>query len=464
MSLTIREELRKNLIFRLEQGTPLFPQMTGYEHTVIPKLENALLAGHDIILLGERGQGKTRLIRSLAGLLDEEIPIIRGSEVSDNPFAPISRYGIEMVADLQDKTELEWLPRSRRYTEKLATSDTTSAELIGEIDPIKVAEGRYLSDELTIHFGLIPRANRGIFAINELPDLSEKVQVGLFNILEERDIQIKGYKMQLPLDILVVATANPEDYTSRGRIITPLKDRYAAHITTHYPMTREVEMAIVSREAAHHQRGERTLVIPQFLAEVISEITFQARRSPDISQVSGVSVRMTISNMESLISNAEKRAILQKQPVIIPRITDLEAVLASSEGKLELEYAGQNKSVAQVVRGLIDQAVLTVFNEYWDVEDFEALVGCFQNGWWVEVSDQVPDNHYQVLLPKLKGLESCLLKLDLGPSNEMVPAAVEFVLEGLALHEKLNKDRVDDKVIFNETRQIQPMGRNPEMA
>ena len=318
---SVREEMRKNLIAAMEAGRSLFPGIIGYEQTVLPQIENAILSGHDMIYLGERGQGKTRLIRALVRLLDDSIPIVRGSEVNDSPFAPISHYARQALAEHGEDTELDWVSRERRYAEKLATPDTTAAELIGEIDPIKVAEGRYLSDELTIHYGLIPRSNRGIFAINELPDLAEKVQVSLFNILEERDIQIKGYKIRLPLDVLVVATANPEDYTSRGRIITPLKDRYSAHIRTHYPRSREIELSIIAQEAACHERHQRRVIIPPFLEEVVAEITFQARNSPDINQVSGVSVRMSINNMESLVSNAEKRAIRCKESEIVPRVS-----------------------------------------------------------------------------------------------------------------------------------------------
>ncbi len=460
---SIREEMRSNLIRMLESGEPMFPGIIGYDDTVIPKIENAVLAGHDVIFLGERGQGKTRIIRALTRLLDEEIPIVKGSEVNDDPFAPISRFGLEMLARMDDDVEIDWVPSSQRYTEKLATPDTSVAELIGEIDPIKVAEGRYLSDELTIHFGLIPRTNRGIFAINELPDLSEKVQVSLFNVLEERDLQVKGYKVQLPLDILVVATANPEDYTSRGRIITPLKDRYAAHINTHYPLTRELEMAIVDREIGQFER-EREVVVPKFLQEIVSEITFQARQSPDINQVSGVSVRMSISNMESLISNAEKRAIRHKAREIAPRVTDLEAVLASTEGKLELEYNGQNKSPEQIFQKLVQKALKLVFEEYLDSEEMDGLVASFRDGWWMEVSDTLPVQQYIDNLPALKGMAESIAKLGIPESQGATAAAMEFILEGLHLSNKLNKEVVDGSVIYNEAHKIQPLGRNTDLA
>ncbi|MEE8436050.1 MAG: AAA family ATPase [bacterium] len=461
---SVREEMRRNLIAAMEGGASFFPGIIGYQHTVLPNIENAVLSGHDMIYLGERGQGKTRIIRSLVDLFDPAIPIIRGSEVNDDPYAPISQYAKQMVANFGDDTEIDWVPRERRYAEKLATPDTTSAELIGEIDPIKVAEGRYLSDELTIHYGLIPRANRGIFAINELPDLAEKVQVSLFNILEERDIQIKGYKIRLPLDVLVVATANPEDYTSRGRIITPLKDRYSAHIRTHYPQTREVEMEIVEQEARWKNRGGRTVILPAFMREIVAEMTFQARDSPDVNQVSGVSVRMSISNLESLVSNAEKRAIRCKESEIVPRISDLSALVTTTDGKLELEYSVAEKSQDTIVQKLAQKAVLAVFEEHLEVDQLEYLVANFQEGWWVEVSDTMPASDYIDHLSKLKGLKPGIEKLNIGESPGEMAAAIEFILEGLHLNNKLNREILDGRVIYNETDKIQPLGRNPEMA
>ena len=461
---TVREEMRRNLTRAMEAGDVLFPGIVGYETTVLPQIENAILSGHDMIYLGERGQGKTRIIRALVRLLDEAIPIVKGSEVHDSPFAPISRYACELIAEKGDATEIEWVPRDRRYSEKLATPDTTSAELIGEIDPIKVAEGRYLSDELTIHYGLIPRANRGIFAINELPDLAEKVQVSLFNILEERDIQIKGYTIRLPLDVLVVATANPEDYTSRGRIITPLKDRYSAHIRTHYPLTREIELNIIDQETAMQARSGRQVIVPHFLREVVTELTFQARKSPDVNQVSGVSVRMSINNMQSLVSNAEKRAIRFREKVIVPRVSDLDAIIATTDGKLELEYGVGEKTQEQIILKLIQKALLSVFDEYMDVDELELLVSSFQEGWWVEVADDMPAQEYINHLSQLRGLRQGLEKLNIGESPGEMAAAIEFILEGLHLHNKLNKEIVDGKVIYNEASKVQSMGRNPEMA
>jgi len=462
--VSVREEVRRNLIARMGNDQPLFPGIIGYEDTVLPQIENAILAGHDIIFLGERGQGKTRIIRALCALLDEYIPVVEGSEVNDNPFAPISKFGIETVATLGDKTPIDWVARDQRYAEKLATPDTTAAELIGEIDPIKVAEGRHLSDELTIHYGLIPRNNRGIFAINELPDLAEKVQVSLFNIMEERDIQIKGYKIRLPLDIIVVATANPEDYTSRGRIITPLKDRYSAHIRTHYPLERETEIAIIEQEVERDYPRHAPLIVPQFMKEIISEITFQARNSPDVSQVSGVSVRMSINNMESLVSNAEKRAIRNGEKEIVPRVSDLDAIVATTDGKLELEYGGQDKPQAQIIQKLIDQAVLTVFNDYMASEELDLFVASFQDGWWVEVSDMMPIADYVAHMGNLKGIRHGIERLTLGESPGELASAIEFILEGLHLNNKLNKETLDGKTVYSETNKVQSLGRNPEMA
>ena len=462
--LTIRDELRKNLMERLRKKTTLFPGIIGYEHTVVPKIENALLSGHDMIFLGERGQGKTRIIRSLVALLDEYIPAIKGSETRDCPLHPISRYGLDQIASHGDKTEIEWVHRDQRYGEKLATPDTTSAELIGEIDPIKVAEGRYLSDELTIHYGLVPRSNRGIFAINELPDLAEKVQVSLFNILEERDVQIKGYSIRMPLDVLVVATANPEDYTSRGRIITPLKDRYSAHIRTHYPVLRETEVAIVDQELAQFERKDYRVMVPEFMKNIVAEITHQARLSPEVSQVSGVSVRMSISNMESLIANAEKRALRLDEKEIVPRVTDLEAIFATTDGKLEMEYGSEDKSQEQIVSNLVEKAVLVVFDELMDPKELEALVTNFEEGWWVEVAEDMPVRDYVTHLSGLKGMSQGLEKLGVGESPGEMAAAIEFILEGLYLSNQLNKELVDGKVVYNEAGKIQSMGRNPEMA
>jgi len=306
---TVKEELRSNLIEKMRRGDDIFPGIVGYEETVIPQIENAILSGQDIVFLGERGQAKTRIARSLTNLLDEEVPMVAGADLNDDPLNPIGAKAKKIIAEQGDATPIEWLPRSRRYGEKLATPDITISDLIGEVDPIKVAEGRYLSDEETIHFGLIPRTNRGIFALNELPDLAERIQVGLLNIMEERDVQIRGYKIRLDLDVFVVASANPEDYTNRGRIVTPLKDRFGSEIRTHYPRTIEHEISIIEQEANHYQNADITIIVPRFMKEIVAEITHEARRSPDVSQRSGVSARVSISNYENLVSNATRRAI-----------------------------------------------------------------------------------------------------------------------------------------------------------
>ena len=340
-SRSVKQELRDNLIARLRRGESLFSGIVGYEQTVVPQIENAVLSGQDIVFLGERGQAKTRMARLLVGLLDEEMPALAGCEISDEPFAPICSACRQRVAEQGDRAAIAWIPRDRRYGEKLATPDITIADLIGEVDPIKVAEGRYLSDELTIHYGLLPRTNRGIFALNELPDLAERIQVGLLNIMEERDVQIRGYKVRLPIDLYVVASANPEDYTNRGRIITPLKDRFGSQIRTHYPRRVEDEIAIMEAERTAYVDAGLETKSPEFMKQLVAEVTHLARRSPEISQRSGVSVRVTICNYENLLSSALKRAIRLGEAVAAPRVSDLAAISASTGGKIEMESLGE---------------------------------------------------------------------------------------------------------------------------
>src|SRR4051812_48907582 len=359
--VSVKEEMRRNLARKIRAGEPLFPGIVGYEETVIPQLENAVMSGQDVILLGERGQAKTRIARALISLLDDETPAIAGCEISDNPYAPICQECRDKVAEHDDLTEIHWLPRDRRYGEKLATPDITIADLIGEVDPIKVAEGRYLSDELTIHYGLVPRTNRGIFALNELPDLAERIQVGLLNIMEERDVQIRGYKVRLPLDLYVVASANPEDYTNRGRIITPLKDRFGSQIRTHYPRKLEHEIAIMESERTAYTGDGLETFVPEYMQQIVAELTHLARRSSDISQRSGVSVRVSICNYENLVSNALKRAIRLGEGRVVPRVSDMEAVIASTSGKIELEAVGDT-SEEKILDRLVQRAVLSVFN------------------------------------------------------------------------------------------------------
>jgi magnesium chelatase subunit I len=439
-SLPVKEEMRKNLIKRLRENKPIFPGIVGFDETVIPQIENAILSGQDIIFLGERGQAKTRIARSLVNLLDEEIPVIKGSEVNDDPYSPISAWGREQLAEHDDLMEIEWIGRDQRYGEKLATPDITIADLIGDVDPIKVAEGRYLSDELTIHYGLLPRTNRGIFCINELPDLAERVQVGLLNVLEERDVQIRGYKVRLPLDVYLVASANPEDYTNRGRIITPLKDRAGSQIRTHYPTTLEHEIDIMEQERLDFQTPGFEVEVPQFMKEIIAEMTHLARRHPDISQRSGVSVRVSISNYENLISNALKRAIKLNERTVVPRVSDLGALVSSTAGKIEIESVGDTKE-EKLVEKLVQGAVLASWNRRFAVGDFDDVVTRFHNGLTIEVSDTLPSMEYVHQASDLKGMRSALSKLEVQGNPSAVAAAVEFVLEGLHLNRRLNKDR-----------------------
>jgi magnesium chelatase subunit I len=436
---SIREEMRENLIARLRRGDELFPGIVGYERTVIPQVENAILSGQDIILLGERGQAKTRLARSLVNLLDEVIPIVAGSEINDDPFHPISRYARDLIAEGGDATPIAWVGRDRRYGEKLATPDTTIADLIGEVDPIKVAEGRYLSDELTISYGLIPRTNRGVFVINELPDLAERIQVGLLNVMEERDVQIRGYKIRLPLDILVVASANPEDYTNRGRIITPLKDRYGSQIRTHYPETIDLEIEIMEQERSIYGTAGIEASVPLFMKEIVAELTHLARRSHDVSQRSGVSVRMSVANYENIVSNATRRAIRLGERQTAPRVSDLAGVLASTTGKIEIEGLGEIQE-DQIVDKLIQGAVAAVFNRYFSLREFDRLVLAFDNGLTVDASEMMPSLDYVHQLSHLDGVADAVAKLDVGGNPAAVASAVEFILEGLHLNRRLNKD------------------------
>ena len=445
--LPVREEMRKNLIEKVRSGDDLFPGIVGFGQTVIPQVENAILAGQDIILLGERGQAKTRMIRALVGLLDEEVPVIAGCEINDDPYRPICQSCRQKVARHGDRVEIAWLHRDRRYGEKLATPDTTIADLIGEVDPIRVAEGRYLSDELTIHYGLIPRTNRGIFCINELPDLAERIQVGLFNILEERDIQIRGYKVRMPLDVYIVASANPEDYTSRGRIITPLKDRYGAEIRTHYPKTIEDEIEIMEREAAGFDDGRVTAWVPPYMKEIVAEITHQARKSNDISQRSGVSVRVSISNFESMVANAVRRGIRLGEGQVVPRMSDLPFLFASTKGKIELDGIEEERE-GDVVERLTRHAVLVTFNRYFNVRELEHLVQRFNDGLKVEVSEGMGSGEYVSVAAEVGGMDDVVERLGGGDSPAAVAAALEFVLEGLHLNRRLNKDTVGGRTLY----------------
>ena len=439
--LSVKDEMRQNLMRKMRAGDELFPGIIGYEESVIPQVENAILSGQDIILLGERGQAKTRIARSLINLLDDESPTIIGCEINDDPLHPVCRACRDRVAEEGDETPIHWVSRESRYGEKLATPDITIADLIGEVDPIKVAEGRYLSDELTLHYGLIPRTNRGIFCINELPDLAERIQVGLLNIMEERDVQIRGYKIRLPLDVFVVASANPEDYTNRGRIITPLKDRLGSEIRTHYPRTTEHEIAIMEAESRPFDLEGIETIYPDYMRAILAEITHLARRSPDISQKSGVSVRVSITNYENVMSNAVRRAIRLKERQAVPRVSDLSAVIASTAGKIELDTIGEVREDT-VIEKLVRQAIIAVFRQYFDVADFEQLVAGFEKGLSVRASDMQPAMEYVNQMSRVGGLKAAVGKLNAHGSPATVAAAVEFILEGLHVNKRLNKDEV----------------------
>lgn len=437
----VKDEMRRNLIEKIRREEVIFPGIIGYEDSVLPQIENAILSGQDIILLGERGQGKSRLIRSLVNLLDEETPIIAGSELFDDPYNPISKMARELVAEKGDATPIDWVHRSRRYGEKLATPDITIADLIGEVDPIKVAEGRYLSDELTIHYGLIPRTNRGIFCINELPDLAERIQVGLLNILEERDVQIRGYRIQLPLDVFFVASANPEDYTNRGRIITPLKDRCGSEIRTHYPRTNALEIEIMDQERYRFDEDEIKASSPNFMKEVVAEVTQLARRSPDINQRSGVSVRVSIANYENTISNAVKRSIRTDETTAAPRVSDLPSIVASMAGKIELEATDDGRE-EHVIDKLTQSAILNVFNRNASLQDLEPMVAYFDQGNSIEVSEAMRSSDYMQAAGKVPGLLEHARTLAGSDDPAVIASAIEFILEGLHLNRKLNKDKV----------------------
>ncbi|MDE0719101.1 MAG: magnesium chelatase [Dehalococcoidia bacterium] len=444
--LPVREELRKNLIAKIQAEEVVFPGIVGFENTVIPQLENAILAGQDIILLGERGQAKSKIIRSMTNLLDEEIPKIAECEINDNPYDPICRPCRDKVAEMGDKTPLEWLSRDDRYSEKLATPDISIADLIGEIDPIKIAEGHYLSDEMAIHYGLVPRTNRGIFCINELPDLAERIQVGLFNLMEERDVQIKGYRVRLPLDVFVVSTANPEDYTNRGRIVTPLKDRYGSQIHTHYPLDVKDEIAIMDQERSKFPEEDK-LVIPDYMKETLAEITTQARLSSEINQRSGVSVRVTIANFETLLGNAVRRSIRNNEEWACPRVSDLSFIVASFAGKIELETFEEGRE-SRLTDDLTRRAVLRTFASYFEVDDLDAIVTAFDLGNRAETGSEKPGVDYADMVKNIDGMAQAVKKLTDDKRPEAIASAVEFILEGLHLSRKLNCDRSGESAVY----------------
>lgn len=447
-SRSVKQEMRTNLLRALADDAPVFEGIVGYEASVIPAIQNAILAGQDLVFLGERGQAKTRLARALTSLLDAEVPVIAGTELREDPFAPITSAARELVAAKGDETPVAWLARDRRYGEKLATPDITIADLVGEVDPIKVAEGRYLADESTIHFGLIPRTNRGILAINELPDLAERIQVGLLNLLEERDVQIRGFTLRLPLDLMFVATANPEDYTSRGRIITPLKDRLGSQVRTHYPRTLDLEIEIMRQERSRFRTaaGEPdpssvAYQEPDFMLEVVAQLSHLARRSPEVSQRSGVSVRVSIANLETLAANALRRAVTLDETSAAPRISDLGALIPSTVGKIELESLSDEVPEERIVDRLMARSIHEVFGRRVDVPALDEVVEAFDAGLVIRTGEAVPSREYVRWMRETPGLPAAVGRLGVGEDPAAVASAVEFLLEGLHLHRKLNKDR-----------------------
>ena len=442
---TIREELRKNLIAKLKKGDRLFPKIFGYDETVIPHITNAILAGQDIVFLGERGQAKSRIIRALVDFLDEEYPTLAGCEIPEDPYQPITTEGKNLLLEHGDNSEIRWLSRDERYSEKLATPDITIADLIGEVDPIKVAEGRYLSDELTIHYGLIPRTNHGIFCINELPDLAERIQVGLLNIMEERDVQIRGHRVRLPLDVFVVASANPEDYTNRGRIITPLKDRYGAQVRTHYPKSLEHELDIVEIEK-HPAPADFSVKVPSFMNEIVIEITKQARKSPDINQRSGVSVRTSIANYESIVANALRRSLAHKETEIVPRISDLPYIIPSTSGKVEFETIEDGQE-EEIITKLVENAIIIVFNRFFNIPELEEIVDRFRSGVSIEVGESISSKEYAKIIKLITSLKEPIGKLN-ATSAGTKASVVEFIFEGLHLNKRLNKDQIGSKILY----------------
>ncbi len=440
-TLPVKNEIRRNLLRAIERGETLFPGVHGYEDSVIPQIVNAVLSRHNFILLGLRGQAKSRILRGLIQLLDPDIPVIAGCEINDNPFRPICRSCRERVAADGDNTPIAWLPRDQRYVEKLATPDVTIADIIGDVDPIRAARGgRDLSDELTIHYGLLPRANRGIFAINELPDLAGKIQVGLFNIMQEGDIQIKGYPLRLPLDILLVFTANPEDYTARGKIITPLKDRIGAEIRTHYPATIQEGMTITSQEAWTKRDSHIKIDLPDYLRQVVEEIAFQAREDKRVDRRSGVSQRLPITTLESVVSSAEQHAARAGETHGVARIADVYAALPAITGKLELEYEGELKGAETIARELIRTAVGRVFTKHFGEVSFQPVIQWFEAGGELKIPDDVPANRRFQQLCQVQCLMEHIAKLGANRKDEAAAAAAaEMILEGLWAHRRVGR-------------------------
>ena len=451
-NVPVKLEMRRNLLRKLQKNEPVFPGILGYDETVFPQIQNAILSQHDVLFLGLRGQGKTRMLRMLTNLLDDAIPIVAGSEVNDNPFEPLSKYARDLAKEKGDDTPIEWIGRDQRYHEKLATPDVTIADLIGEVDLIKHAEGRHLASEDVMHFGLIPRSNRGIFCMNELPDLSPKIQVGLFNVLEERDVQIRGFPIRLNLDLCLVFSANPEDYTNRGRLVTPLKDRIGSVIRTHYPLTRELGMAITEANAwsdrLEESDGEPKVMVPRFMKEIVEEISRLARTSPHVNQASGVSVRMSIANYENMISNAERRAVVLGESSTVARISDLAFLSASARGKMELNMTEEAGEEDRLCERLTEEAVKSVFDQHFSTKQFRNVVDYFEAGETLEVGDQLRASDFLAKVDDIRGfsrqiaeaaaeLEPDLTKSPFAPG--LHAAVAELLLEGLHCNNRLNK-------------------------
>ena len=453
----VKDELRQNLICKIQRGDALFPSVLGYDETVVPQVINAILSRHNFILLGLRGQAKTRLIRLLTSLLDESAPFVEGCEIHDNPYQPICRRCHELIAERGEETPIAWLPRSQRYVEKLATPDVTIADMIGDIDPIKAARrGHDISSELTVHYGLLPRANRGIFAINELPDLAGKIQVGLFNIMQEGDVQIKGYPVRMPLDLALVFTANPEDYTARGKIITPLKDRIGSEIRTHYPATVEQGMSITAQEAWVERPSPVQTRVPEYLRQVIEQLAFLAREDKRIDKRSGVSQRLPISVLENVVSNAERRALRAKEDLAVPRIVDLYSALPAITGKLELEYEGELKGGDAVARELIRTAVGKVYDRHFEGANVSQIVQWFDLGGSLKLDDHASAAAMVQQLSGIQGLMEKLkaLHLTANEPDAVRASAAEFVLEGLYAHRRIS--RSEERGFSAEERKREP--------
>jgi len=458
---SLRQELRENLLCKMEKGEPLFAGVHGYDDTVIPQIINAVLSRHHFILLGLRGQAKSRILRGLVEFMDERVPVVAGCEINDNPYRPICRACREKISSEGDSTSIAWLSRDHRYVEKLATPDVTIADMIGDVDPIKAARsGKNLSDELTIHYGLLPRANRGIFAINELPDLAGKIQVGLFNIMQEGDVQIKGYPVRMALDVLLVFTANPEDYTARGKIITPLKDRIGSEIRTHYPASVAEGMSITSQESWTKRDGARHVEIPQYIREVVEEIAFQARDDKRVDRRSGVSQRLPISALENVLSSAEQRAVKTRDANAVARVSDVYAAIPAMTGKFELEYEGELRGADNIARELIRAAVGKTFTKYFSEVNFQPTIQWFELGGELKVPAQASSAELLTQLKKIQGLFEHLAILGVGPKDDpaAVTSAAEFILEGLWSQKRIN--RSEERGYFADARKA-PEPRDP---